>query len=557
MDLVVCELARRGKLLVGDPFFEGGVPLVVDRKGAGDVAIGDLVVLRSGRGRAKVETVLGKPSAIETVLEGLLWHLGVRRAPAPLPPEPAWDEPERVDLRELHALTIDPDTAKDFDDALSLRREGDGLRVWVHIADVSAYVPPGSPLDRDAAERAFSTYIPGTVEPMLPSELSDDRCSLRPDVERRCLTVEVPFDGDLRAGEPLFYRSLIRSRARLTYGQAEAILAGREKHDETTTETLQLADRITTELRRRRFARGALQIETGETSFEFDGEGGVARAWRESEPTSHRLVEELMILANEAVGAFLASRQRGTLYRVHERPEPMSVELLLAKLADLEVPTPPVPEEMYPADAARLAAEAALRATAYAEQSGRGREAFPTLVLRALKQARYDPRNLGHSGLASTAYAHFTSPIRRYPDLVVHRALLAELGLAEAADGDLDTLADWTSVREREAAQVEYRADAICLAWYLERQLFELGWDAAFDGEITGAIGSGIFVRFGDVFEGYVPARHLLGEYFELNQLATALVGTKTGKRYRLGDPISVRVETIDRVEGKVSLRLA
>ncbi len=426
MDLVVCELARRGKLLVGEPFFEGGVPLVVDRKGAGDVGIGDLVVLRSGRGRARVERVLGKPAAIETVLEGLLWHLGVRRPPAPLPSEPVWDEPERVDLLDLHALTIDPETAKDFDDALSLRREGDGLRVWVHIADVSAYVPPGSPLDRDASERAFSTYIPGTVEPMLPSELSDDRCSLRPDVERRCVTVEVPFDGSLRAGEPNFYRSLIRSRARLTYGQAESILAGREQADDDTTETLRLADRITTELRRRRFARGALQIETGETTFEFDGEGGVKRAWREAEPSSHRLVEELMILANEAVGAFLASRQRATLYRVHERPEPQSVELLLAKMADLEVPTPPAPDELRPADAARLAAEAALRATAYAEESGRGREAFPTLVLRALKQARYDPRNLGHSGLASTAYAHFTSPIRRYPDLVCHRALLEE-----------------------------------------------------------------------------------------------------------------------------------
>ena len=172
MDLVVCELARRGKLLVGDPFFEGGVPLVVDRKGAGEAAVGDLVVLRAGRGRARVERVLGRPEAIEVVLEGLLWHLGVRRPEPPLPAEPSADEPERVDLRDLHAVTIDPDTAKDFDDALSLRREGDGLRAWVHIADVSAYVPPGSPLDRDAADRAFSVYVPGLVEPMLPERLS-------------------------------------------------------------------------------------------------------------------------------------------------------------------------------------------------------------------------------------------------------------------------------------------------------------------------------------------------------------------------------------------------
>jgi ribonuclease R len=554
--LVVCELARRGKLLVGVPFFEGGVPLVVERKGAGEAGVGDLVVLLTGRGRARVERVLGSPAAIETVLEGLLWQLGVRRPEPPLPPEPAADEPERVDLRELHALTIDPEGAKDFDDALSLRREGDGLRAWVHIADVSAYVPPDSPLDRDAADRAFSVYAPGLVEPMLPERLSNDLCSLRPDVDRRCVTVEVPFDADLRAGEPILYRSLIRSRDRLTYGQAEAILAGREKASDATAETLELAERLSAELRRRRYARGALQIETGEPAFAFDGEGGVERAWIETEPTSHRLVEELMILANEVVAAFLAARQRGTLYRVHERPEPQAVELLLAKLDDLQVPTPPAPDEMNEAAAARIAAETAKRATEYAAKSGRGKEAFPTLVLRALKQARYDPRNLGHSGLASNAYCHFTSPIRRYPDLVCHRALLDELGIGEdVPPDDVEALADWTSIREREAAKVEYRADAICLAWYLERQLFEAGWDAAFDGEITGAIVSGIFVRFGGVFEGYLPARHLPGEYFELNTLATALEGRKTGRRYRLGDPISVRVESIDRAEGKVELR--
>ena len=558
MTLVVCELARRGKLLVGDPFFEGGVPLVVDKKGVGDAAVGDLVVLRSGRGRARLERVLGRPHEIETVLEGLLWHLEVRRPAPPLPPEPSGDDPARVDLRELPAFTIDPETAKDFDDAISVRRDGDGLRAWVHIADVSTYVPPGSPLDRDAAERAFSVYVPGTVEPMLPEELSADRCSLRPHVERRCVTVEIPFDGALRAGEPLFYPSLIRSTGRLTYGQAERILAGREQADEVTTETLHLAERLASELRRRRFARGALRIEKGEVTFEFDGEGGVARATVESEPAAHALVEELMILANEAVAGLLAGRDRQAMYRVHERPDPQAIELLLAKLEALEVPTPPAPDEVGPGDAAPLAARISERVSAYAEQSRRGRDAFPTLVLRALKQARYDPRNLGHSGLASPAYAHFTSPIRRYPDLVLHRALLRELGVADdPLPEDLPELAEWTSVREREAADVEYRADAICLAWYLERLLFEEGWDARFAGEITGAIGSGIFVRFGDVFEGYLPARRLPGEYFELDPLATALVGRRTGKRYRLGDALEVQVESLDRLEGKVEVRLA
>ena len=556
--LVVCELARRGKLLVGDPFFEGGVPIVVDRKTAGDAAVGELVVLRAGRGRARVERVLGRPSEIEAVLEGLLWHEGVRRPAPPLPEEPSDDEPERVDLRELLAFTIDPEEAKDFDDALSLRREGDGIRVWIHIADVAAYVPPGSPLDRDAVDRAFSVYVPGRVEPMLPEPLSADLCSLRPHQDRRCMTVEIPFDGNLGAGEAVFYRSLIRSRERLTYGRAQAILAGEAQASEELTEALRLAELVTTELRRRRYGRGALRIETGETAFAFDGEGGVDGAWLESEPLSHMLVEELMILANEAVAELLAGRRRDALFRVHERPDPQAVELLLSKLEDLDVRTPPFPDHLTAAEAARLASRISARLTEYTAQSGSGREAFAALVLRSLKQARYDPRNLGHSGLASRAYCHFTSPIRRYPDLVCHRALLTELGGDGGGGGyELDELAEWTSQREREAAQIEYRADAICLAWFLERRLFDEGWDACFDGEIIGAIGSGIFVRFDGVFEGYVPARRLPGEYFELNVLGTALVGRRTGRAYRLGDAIAVHVEKIERTDGKVELSLA
>jgi ribonuclease R len=242
---------------------------------------------------------------------------------------------------------------------------------------------------------------------------------------------------------------------------------------------------------------------------------------------------------------------------VHERPEPQSVELLLAKLAELEVTTPPVPEQLTPGEAAKLAGAVSERVAEYTEQSGRGRQAFPSLVLRALKQARYDPRNLGHSGLASRAYCHFTSPIRRYPDLVVHRALLRELGASdEPLPDELGELAEWTSVRERELSSVEYKADEICLAWLLERRLFEEGWEAEFDGEIVGASGSGIFVRFDAVFEGYLPARKLPGDYFELNPLATALVGRRGGFAYRLGDGIRVQVDRIEKPSGKVSLEL-
>jgi ribonuclease R len=558
-ELLVCELARKGKLLVAEPYFEGGVPVVVDRKGAGEASVGDLVVLRPGRGRARLERVLGPASRIEAVLEGLLWHEGVRRPHAPLPPPPAGDEPDRVDLRHLYAFTIDPEGAKDFDDALTFEREeGGGVRAWVHLADVSAHVPAGSPLDHDAAERGVSVYVPGSVAPMLPHELSDDACSLRPHQDRRCVTVELPFSPGLEPGEPRFYRSLIRSRERLTYGHAQAILAGDERAVDELAEALRLAEQVSAALRDRRFARGALRVEGREVEFAFDGEGGVERAWIEKEPLAHMLVEELMIAANEAVAELLAGRGRDALYRVHERPDPQSVELLLAKLADLEVPTPAVPEHLAPAEAARLAAAASESVTRYVGRSGRGEEAFPALVLRALKQARYDPRNLGHSGLASRAYCHFTSPIRRYPDLVVHRALLRELGVSDVEPpGDLPGLGDSTSAREREAASIEYRADELCLAWLLERRLFEEGWDATFEGEIVGAIGSGIFVRFDGVFEGYLPARRLPGDYFELSPLGTALVGRRSGSAYRLGDPISVSVAEVKRWEGKVELALA
>ena len=523
------------------------MPLVLDHKGLGDVGPGDLALVRPGRGRAKVERGLGSAGRVENVLEALLVEQGARVDFEPhTVPAPSLEG--RVDLRDLTTFTIDPDTAKDFDDALSFRREAGGIRAWVHIADVSYFVPAGSPLDHGASERAFSTYVPGLVAPMLPHELADDACSLRPFQDRLCVTVEMP-PGD---GEPLFYRSVINSNARLTYGEAE-----RREAEPAILEQLELNTVLATGLRKRRFARGALSVQTPELEFRF-ADGRVADAVLQSEPHAHMLVEELMILANEHVATLLASRNRASLYRVHERPDPQAVELLLAKLADLAVPTPPAPDVLSPQAAAQLAGEISGRVADYSAQSGRGREAFSALVLRALKQARYDPHNLGHSGLASTAYCHFTSPIRRYPDLVVHRTLLRELGQGDdPLPDDLDELAEHTSVRERAAAQIEYAADEICLAWLLDDRLHERGWNNPFDGEITGLIGSGLFARFGEVFEGFLPARRLPGEFFELNATGTALVGRRSGRSYRLGDAIEVRVEGIARHEGKVELALA
>jgi ribonuclease R len=429
------------------------------------------------------------------------------------------------------------------------------MRAWVHIADVSHFVPVGSPLDHAAAERTCSFYVPGNVAPMLPHELADDLCSLRPHAERLCVTVEIPFGAQLEPGAPRFYRSRIVSDARLTYGQAERILTGHEQAEPPVAQALRLCEQLTRELRRRRFARGAIQVQSAEFAFELDGEGGVVEARREAEPVAHMLVEELMILANECVAQLLSRKRRPAVYRVHERPDPQAVELLLARLDSLDVPTPPAPENLSEAGAEQLAARTAESVAAYVRRAGRGREAFPSLVLRALQRARYDTRNLGHSGLRSPAYCHFTSPIRRYPDLVVHRALLRELGEGDdPAPDDLGEVAEHCSEREREAGDVEHAADALCLAWLLERRLFEQGWDAAFAGEIIGIIESGLFVRFGYVFEGYLPARRLGGDFFEHDALGTAMSGRRSGRTYRLGDPITVRVQEVRRSEGKVEL---
>jgi ribonuclease R len=307
--------------------------------------------------------VVGSAKRIENVLEALLVETGARQGFEPHD-APAPSLEGRVDLRDELSFTIDPETAKDFDDALTLKDD----RAYVHIADVSYFVPAGTPLDRGAAERAFSTYVPGRVAPMLPPDLSEDLCSLRPHEDRLCVTVEIPLDG----GEPSFYRSVIRSRERFTYGRAEEILAGRARADADLTEALKRAEAVSTNLRERRFARGALRVESPEIEFEFDSNGGVARAWRAEEAHSHMLVEELMILANERVASLLAGRRREALFRVHERPEPQAVQLLLAKLADLKVPTPPAPDDLSPADAAALAAEASELVTEYSGSRGGG-----------------------------------------------------------------------------------------------------------------------------------------------------------------------------------------
>jgi ribonuclease R len=468
----------------------------------------------------------------------------------------------RRDLRALHTFTVDPATARDFDDAISAQREGDGARVWVHIADVAAHVTPGSALDREASRRCNSTYVPGAVEPMLPHALSSEACSLTPGADRLAVTAEIELEPGAVPGRARFYRSLIRSQARLDYDQLDVIFSGRAQPPEEIAEPLAVAREVAAALGERP-GTTRLDIESFEPEFRFDAEGNAISARGVAQTESHRLIERLMILTNEQVAELLERRRVPAIYRVHGRPDPPRVERLIGQLHALGVPTPPLREGLSPREAGAVAAEASRLATREAARRGHGREAYTSLVLRSLKPALYSERNSGHAGLGSPAYCHFTSPIRRYPDLVVHRALLAALGEGEDAPSlaEARVAAQRCSEAERESTKIEHEADDVCAAYLLDRELFERGWEQQFEGEVSGLIGAGAFVSFagelGDVYEGFLPARLIKGEYFELDRSETALVGRKTGARVRLGDPISVKVGRIDGPAGRVDLEPA
>ena len=568
----IAVLARRGKLTVAEPVFErGGGRVALEGRARGDAQPGDLVLLGRGKRGVRVVRRVGRASVTRDVLEGLMLERGLRRrfptaveseaAEVSRSPARGMDAVGRADLRALPTLTIDPTSARDFDDAISAEALGDRVRVWVHIADVSAYVRPGTALEKETLRRATSVYVPGAVEPMLPESLSTTACSLVPGEDRLAVSVELELDGaEVRSAA--FTRSLIRSDARLTYDQVDAVFAGAERAADPWGEPLAVARRVAAELTLRREQRGALAIESGsEPAFGFDAAGRVESVARERQTESHRLIEALMILANEQVAGLLADRRLATLYRVHERPDPAAVEALVGKLASLSVPTPPMPRSIAPQQAAELVGEISVMVAEYVRSNGgRGAAALTSLVLRSLKQAYYSPRNLGHTGLQSTRYCHFTSPIRRYPDLVAHRALLAAIGaddVAPRADA-LEEAAAWSSQVERDAIRIERSADDICLAFLLERSLAERGHDDRdFDGEVVGLIGSGAFIRFGaEGFEGFLPVRRMQG-YWTLNEQETILSTGSPGGTLRLGDPVAVRVDRVEPLRGRTDLVLA
>jgi ribonuclease R len=459
----------------------------------------------------------------------------------------------RVDLRGLPLVTIDGEDARDFDDAVYAEPHAEGFRLIVAIADVSYYVRPGSALDSTALERGTSVYFPTRVLPMLPTALSDHLCSLAPKVDRLCFAADmiVTHRGVLKGAR--FYPAVMRSAARLTYTLAQAaLIEGRpeprsELGPDLVERLLPLVDlyRI---LHRARAHRGALDFDAAEAEFEIDAAERVRGIELRARNDAHRLIEECMILANIAVARELGRTRTPTLYRVHGQPEPEKLDRLVSTLRALNIEAH-LPETPAPRDFQAL--------TRRVGQSP-DRPFVESLIVRAMPQALYQPANIGHFGLALTHYAHFTSPIRRYPDLVVHRTLRA---LLDASDGmgksyataELSSLGENLSRLEKRADEADRYVSTFLKCTYLRERIGQ-----TFLGLITTVVEFGCFVQILEVsVDGLLHVDNLRDDEYEMDAGGHAWVGRRRGRRLRTGSHVRVTVTSANPIEGLIDLDLA
>ena len=446
--------------------------------------------------------------------------------------------PGRIDRTALLSFTIDPADAKDHDDALSIERLADGRwEVGVHIADVSHFVLPGTAVDEEALARGTSVYLVDRAIPMLPAVLSSDVCSLLVEAPRFALSLFMTMDAEARVRERRYERTTIRCRHALSYEDAQEILEGRGSGAKELDAALRALDDLARRLREARSARGALDLDLPEAKVVLDREGLPVDIQRRERLESHRLIEDFMILANEVVANDLVAQELPGLFRVHEPPSAEKIEELSEVLAPLGLEVPRR-KSLKPRD---------MQALLKAGRNPEERALVSSLVLRTLTKARYEPENLGHFGLASGGYAHFTSPIRRYPDLVTHRAIAAAFAegpaLPEGTEEGLQAVADWSSLREQGAEEAERATVALKKVEFMERHLGEV-----FVGRVSGVVPFGIFVTLEDYFvDGLVHVRSLEDDFYRYSPKDYALVGERRGRRYRLGDRLEIQVSRVDK----------
>jgi len=441
-------------------------------------------------------------------------------------------------------VTIDGSDARDFDDAVWAEPDPDpanseGWHLVVAIADVAWYVTPGSVLDREAALRGNSVYFPDRVVPMLPEALSNGLCSLKPDEDRACLAAHLWIDAHGRKRHHRFERAIMRSAARLTYEETQAARDAKQQPP-IARERLDALYGAFAALDRGRVARGALALDLAEYRVVLDVAGTPAAVEPRRRLDSHKLIEEFMILANVAAAEELEARRRPCVYRVHDAPDPERVDALRQALADIEVP------------GLSLAKGQVLRPELFNRVLARvtGRPEAPVvndLVLRAQAQAAYSPANIGHFGLALQRYAHFTSPIRRYADLLVHRALLGE-----ALPPELDEAAKHISATERQATAAERAALERYRARLLGNRIGEV-----FAGRVNGVARFGLFVTLADSgADGLLPVTSLPGDFYRFDPRRMRLSGRHSRRSFGLGDALSVRLAEADPLGGRLVFRL-
>jgi ribonuclease R len=454
---------------------------------------------------------------------------------------------KRKDLRELPTVTIDGERAKDFDDAVSISRTEQGYRLWVHIADVGYYVPWDSPVDVEARKRGTSVYFTDRVIPMLPKELSEDLCSLRPKTDKLSFTVEMDFDKHGRRLDANFYPSIIKSDERMTYTSVKKVLVDRDEGERNRYGYLlgdfELMGELCDIMRSARLGRGSLDFDLPEPEVLLDLQGNPEAILKAERNYAHMIIEEFMIAANEAVAERLERQGVPNLYRIHEEPDPMKLEDILKTLKTLGKLKR---NTLKPKDFSGI-----LKAVKGAPEE----EIINYIVLRSLKQARYSPTNAGHFGLASDSYSHFTSPIRRYPDLVTHRILrevLTRRVISDRRKQELESMlpdiAFSSSRTERVAEAAEKVVIRAMRVWFMKDKVGD-----EFDAKVVGVSPYGLRVRLNDFYvEGFINLSSMTDDYYQYSENTMRLTGRHTHRSFKLGQELRLRVDKVDMEEREV-----
>ena len=573
-------LQRRSSRLVGRVVVENGVTSVTpdDRRILQEVMIkpgeeqgatsGEIVVVEitdpptSQRGpKGVIKAVLGERLQPSLVVEMAIashdlpheWPPEVLREAAQVEPQVSAAEREgRTDIRSLPLVTIDGADARDFDDAVYAEpKRGGGFRLIVAIADVSHYVRIGSALDREAYERSTSTYFPGFVVPMLPETLSNGICSLMPKVERMCMVCDMQVDAEGNVVKSKFYDAVMLSHARLTYDKVWQAVGLRE--EEALQEVADVLPQLENlhalykAMAAQRKRRGAIDFETPEVKFRLDQTGSVESMGATERNDAHKLIEECMIAANVQAALYLEKKKIPALFRAHEPPPAEKYEDLQQFLREFKLSMPSV-DRVTPADFSEV-----LRMVRDRPE----RELIQSVLLRSQSMAAYQPDNRGHFGLALTAYAHFTSPIRRYPDLLVHRAIRFALTGRKPSDysytpAEMAAMAIHCSQRERRAEEAERDVDERFKCAWMEKHI-----GSEFEGVVTGVTSFGLFVELDESkVSGLVHISQLANDYYHFDAIRKLLKGERTGTQFRLGDHVRVQVLRASLEDRKIDFRL-